>query len=65
MEFNNDIKNLAILSLITVIIWMGFEVYFMLNKSSTPEVLITLTKPLDPELDTNLLNGLKERKSFY
>jgi hypothetical protein len=65
MNFSSDYKNLAILSLITVSIWIVYEIYYVYNKSSVPEVFAELTLPLEPELNTNLLNSLKDRKDYY
>lgn len=65
MNFTSEFKTLAVLSLITVIIWAAYEIYYAFNKTTVPEVFEELILPLDPELNVNLLNSLKDRKDYY
>lgn len=61
-------KNLAKLSwlmiftTLTVFIWVGLEIYRMANKTTITPVLQEQLEPLDPSLDGQTINSLKERK---
>jgi len=46
-------------TLITVLSWVGFEVYRAYTKPHIPEVIQKLLAPLDPTLDTQVLDKLK------
>jgi hypothetical protein len=51
----------AILTLITIFFWVGFEVYRSLTIKPAPSVPEKILAPLDPSLDTNSLNAIKDR----
>ena len=48
--------------MIAVFVWIGFDFYKGLTKSSIPVVLQEQLKPLDPDFDINALESLKKRR---
>ena len=61
---NRDFLILSVLSVITVFTWIGLEVYQILNKTEIPSVLQRQIEPLNPVIETNVIQGLKSRKSY-
>jgi hypothetical protein len=61
---NRDFLILSILSVITVFTWIGLEVYQTLNKTEIPSVLQRQIEPLNPVIETDVVQGLKSRKSY-
>lgn len=51
----------AVLTLITIIFWVGFELYRALTFKPAPPVPQTIINPLDPTLDTKALQSLQQR----
>ena len=51
----------AVLSLITIFFWAGFEIYRSLTVKPTPVVQAEIVNPLNPTLDTKTLEGLQQR----
>ena len=51
----------AVLTLITVFFWAGFEVYRSLTVKPVPPVPANILLPLDPTLDTASLNAIQNR----
>lgn len=54
----------AILTTITLLTWVAIEVYQRLNKidlTSIPQEVLT---PLNPNLDTQILDSIEKRRSF-
>src|SRR5258708_33500545 len=51
----------AVLTLITIFFWAGFEVYRSLTVKPVPTVAEAVIKPIDPSLDTNTLGKLQQR----
>lgn len=52
-----------IFTLLTVMAWIGFDVYRTLNKKTLPSVNEEEAKPLNPVLDTDITEVLKKRFS--
>lgn len=48
-------------TLITLCVWVGFEVYRAYSKVEIPEVLEKYLTPLDPSLNTQVLDQLEQR----
>lgn len=48
-------------TLITLATWVGFEVYWAYTKVTIPEVLQKHLQPLDPTLNTQVLDQLEQR----
>lgn len=53
---------LSILTLITVIVWVGFEVYHAATKSNVKPEVRNLLAPVNPKLNTEILDQLKDKK---
>ena len=56
-----NLVNIAIFSLITILAWIGFGVYRQITKEPEPEVNPEILEPLDPTLNTAILNQLEGR----
>ncbi|CAN5341781.1 hypothetical protein BH10PAT1_BH10PAT1_1940 [soil metagenome] len=52
----------AILTLITIFFWVGFEVYHSIIAKPAPPVAAEIINPLDPTLDTKSLDEIKNRQ---
>ncbi len=55
------IVQLAILTMITSIVWVGFEVYRAFTTEPAPTLASGALTPLDPTLDASNLNALQQR----
>lgn len=64
LQLGKDALILAILTLITVITWIAFDVYRILAKTEIPRILQKQTAPLDPKIPVTTLEELEERISF-
>ena len=51
----------AVLTMVTIFFWVGFEVYRGLTVKPPPPVPVEIIKPLEPTLDTSLLDKLNQR----
>lgn len=51
----------AILSVITVFVWVGFETYRTFTKEPSPTVPLEVTKALDPSLNEEVLGKVVDR----
>lgn len=54
----------AILTLITVFFWAGFQIYRSLATKAPPVVPQEVIEPLDPNLDITTLNSIGQRLYF-
>jgi hypothetical protein len=45
----------GILTIITVVLWVGLSIYFSYSKTSIDQKMLELTKPLNPSLDNGVL----------
>lgn len=63
-KINRDILVLSILTLITVLTWIAFDVYKALTKTTIPKVLEEQMRPLEPRIDRAKIEKLKERLSI-
>lgn len=52
---------LVILTLITVFIWIGMDIYRTLTDRTSPSVPQEILTPVNPEINTQTLDLLKER----
>ncbi len=51
----------AVLTLITIVFWLGFEVFRTLTVKPEPTVPQPIVRPLDPTLDINTLQSIGQR----
>lgn len=56
-----SIVSILILTLITVIVWVTFDVYRLFNKADNPVVPESVSLPLVPLLDTETINKFQTR----
>jgi len=54
----------AVLTLITIFFWAGFEVYRSLTIKPEPSVPPAILNPLNPNLDVDSLNNIQQRLYF-
>lgn len=59
-----DLLILSILTTISVAVWIAVDIYKALYKSDIPQVLKIQMEPLNPKLDTIILEQLESRKFF-
>lgn len=52
---------ILILTLITVIMWISFNIYRSLTAKPAPAVPLEISEPLTPSLDTQTLNELNSK----
>ena len=57
----NDVLFLSVLTVITVLTWIGFDVYRALNKPKVPKVLKEQMRALSPKFDEETLEKLNQR----
>lgn len=60
-------KELLIISVATTIAltaWLVLDIYRILEKEEIPEIIQKQIEPLDPKLDTKVLEGLEGKQSF-
>lgn len=64
LQLGRDALVLSILSLITVLTWIGFDVYRALTKTEIPQILQRQLTPLDPKIPAVTFQNLEQRVSF-
>ncbi|MDP3955526.1 MAG: hypothetical protein Q8Q15_04170 [bacterium] len=60
--FSKDILTLAILTIITVFVWIGVDVYRALRKPTPPNIPAEQLLPLNPKLETRVIDDLTNRQ---
>jgi len=55
------ILTLAILTVVTVAVWIGFDVYRALTTKPAPPVPPEILAPIDPQLNINVLSTIVNR----
>lgn len=55
-----DLFLVAILTVMTVFLWIGLDTYRALNKKEVPKILQKQIEPLNPELDQQTLKNLSD-----
>lgn len=56
-----SIVSILLLTLITVVMWVTFDVYRLFNKTPDPIVPESVSIPLNPNLDTEIINQIEAR----
>lgn len=64
LQLGKDALILAILTLITVLTWIAFDIHRTLTKTEIPQVLQKQIAPLNPKIPTKTLEELQQRISF-
>lgn len=63
-KLGKDALILAILTLITGLTWVGFEVYLVTKKTTITQATQEQMRPLDPKINRKTIDSLKENLSF-
>lgn len=61
IKISEGLRNLAISTLITVGVWIGYEIYKTYNDNSIPENYESLAKPIDTNIDLDFLQQLSSK----
>ena len=61
-HYSYDLLFISILTLITVVIWVGLAVYQSLTTSTIPKVLEDQLRPIKSDFDTQVIDTLNLRK---
>lgn len=64
LQPGKDALILSILTLLTVLTWIGFDVYRALTKTAVPEVLQKQIDPLNPRINRETIERLKTRETI-
>lgn len=56
-----SLVTVLILTLITVVMWVGFDVYRLFNQPAAPSVPVSVSNPITPSLDQDAINQLESR----
>jgi len=60
---SKQIIQILIFTLITVIAWLGFELFHQARKTTLPEIVQEQIEPLDPTLPLEILEDLEKREA--
>lgn len=63
-RLSKDILILTILTVITVFTWIGVDVYRTLRRPTPPNIPAELLLPLNPKLETRVIDDLTNRQMF-
>lgn len=64
LNLGKDALMMSIITLLTILTWIGVEVYRMATKTTIPEVTQQQMLPLNPTLKREVLESLKTGLSF-
>ena len=56
-----SLVTVLILTLITVVMWAGFDVYRLIKSGPSPSVPANISQPLTPSLDQDSINQIESR----
>lgn len=59
--FDRDIVTVLVFTLLTIVFWVGFEVYRAYTRAPAPEVPETYLGGFDTTLDTTVLQKIESR----
>lgn len=60
-KFGKNMLVLSIMTLITVIVWVGYEVYSAYTKTTVPRIIKELIKPLSPNINETAIEEIKKK----
>lgn len=60
-ETDRGIVMLLVMTLVTLVSWVGFEVYRAYTRVTVPTVLARQLLELDPKLDMNVIGKIEKR----
>lgn len=61
LKFGKNILFLSIMTLVTVLCWVGFEVYHAYTQPTVPEILKELIKPLDSTINITVVEDIEAK----
>lgn len=64
LQFGKDALILSIMTLMTVLVWIGFDVYRVLTKTEIPQVLQKQIASLNPKIDRETIGRIKIKKTI-
>lgn len=64
MKKRSDTTVLAILTILTVLTWVAFDAYRRLIQPVLHDIPPEVLAPLDPSLDTVILDNIEKRRTF-
>lgn len=63
-ELGKDALIMAIMTLITILTWVGFDIYWAVKKTTIPKATQAQMAPLNPTINPKIINDLKDNLSF-
>jgi len=63
-KFLKRLINVGIVTLITALIWVSMDGYQELSKKKTSQEVAPLVKPLDPQLETEIIEEIEDREEY-
>ena len=61
-QSRRDLLVLAILTLITILTWIGVDAYLILTRRETPQVVEKELAPLNPKIKTEVFDYLENKR---
>lgn len=62
--FSRNLLVILILTAITIFVWIGIETYKILTNQEYPKVVQEQLEPLDPSIDTKIIEDLSNKKNY-
>jgi hypothetical protein len=62
MKKNNQLIFVAIFTIVTILIWIGADLYHISVNSTIPEDMKQIVIPINPTLDTKIFEELRSKK---
>lgn len=56
-----NVVNLMILTLVTILIWLVFNIYRSFTRQAPPAVPVEIVLPINPRLDTTTIDQMEQR----
>jgi len=60
-KFGKNMLILSVMTLITVIVWVSYEVYRAYTQTTVPQIIKELMTPLNPTIDEAVMETIKEK----
>jgi len=60
-KISRDVLVISVLSLLTILVWIGMDVHRKLTQKEVPEILEKQLLPLDPKIDVEIINVLESQ----
>lgn len=63
-KLSRDLLVLAILTVITTFTWISLDLYRVLTRPQAPQVPSSHLEPLNPKLETKIIDSLSQKPAF-